>query len=366
MRKLSTITLVLAAAAAGGGATDCGEAIDDSGFDTWRDGELVHWRVEKGAVAPAPTWHEGDLGVELVGAEVAISQLSEVAASDGHCLAFELVADVEEDADVHLQVDLYGDGTVELDERIPTSDWRALRYRVRMPASYDGVRFRLTKLGGHAVLANIGARIVRDDECAGEALDPGLRPVGIACTAGSECASGICADDVCATCAADADCGPGGICAIADRVDANRTEWRTCAPAGGLPLGAFCLDDAWCATGICAGTVCSLCQDDSTCGGGTCETLRTTVDFGGTYEPVDYPAGMHCAPAVVAPAGSPCIADGDCASGACRGEDLGVCAAPGGFFLWPRHCDDDMDCPGYAFGDWPRCVTVGIRGGVCQ
>jgi hypothetical protein len=77
-----------------------------------------------------------------------------------------MVADLDESVDLRLQMDVWGDGSYEYDERIPTSDWRHLSYLVRLPDSYDGVRFRLAKRGsGRAVLANIGAEIADPLEC---------------------------------------------------------------------------------------------------------------------------------------------------------------------------------------------------------
>lgn len=174
MRKLSTALFLLFLAATSGGATECGQVLDDPGFDAWCGDALCNWTLEAGAIARAPTWTEADAGVAMVGDLVSISQLSDVEAADGYCIAFDLIADVGETAEVRLKMDVNDDGSIDHDERIPTSDWRALSYRVRMPAQYKNVRFRLTKTGGPAVLANIGAEIAPDDECAGAALS--LRP----------------------------------------------------------------------------------------------------------------------------------------------------------------------------------------------
>lgn len=157
---------IVAAALASMGATDCGQIIDDAGFDLWCGNALCKWQVEAGTIEKAPTWHEADAGVELLGSDTKISQLTEVNSLDGTCVRFDMVADLDDSVDLRLQMDVYGDGTYEYDERIPASDWRALSYLVRMPASYDMVRFRLYKRSaGHAVLANIGAEIAPENEC---------------------------------------------------------------------------------------------------------------------------------------------------------------------------------------------------------
>lgn len=163
--------ILVALALTQGGATECGQIIDDRGFDLWCGEELCNWTLEKGEVRRAPTWHDADSGVEMVGDDVAISQDTPVEDADGHCVRVTMVADVEESAEVRLAVDVNVDGTVESDERIPTSDWRKLTYLLRMPEGYQGVRFRLSKVGsGRAVLANIGAEIAEESACTSPAL----------------------------------------------------------------------------------------------------------------------------------------------------------------------------------------------------
>lgn len=158
--------MLLALALTQGGATECGQIIDDRGFDLWCGDALCNWTLEKGEVRRAPTWHDADSGVEMVGDDVAISQDTPVEDADGTCVRVTMVADVDESAEVRLAVDVYADGTVESDERVPTSDWRKLTYLLRMPDGYQGVRFRLSKVGsGRAVLANIGAEIAEDGAC---------------------------------------------------------------------------------------------------------------------------------------------------------------------------------------------------------
>ena len=167
MRRSAFTSVALAlAACASMGATDCGQIIDDAGFDLWCGNALCKWQLEGGEIEKAPTWHEADAGVELLGSDTKISQLTQVNNFDGTCIRFDMIADLDESVDLRLQMDVYGDGTYEYDERIPSSDWRALSYLVRMPASYDMVKFRLYKRSaGHAVLANIGAEIAGEADC---------------------------------------------------------------------------------------------------------------------------------------------------------------------------------------------------------
>lgn len=365
MRHLPTLLLVAGVAVTSGGATDCGQVIDDRGFDLWCGDRLCRWALEKGQIAPAPTWHAGDHGVEMVGADVAISQLTEVASTDGRCVGFDLVADVAADAEVHLLVDVYGDGTIERDERIPTSAWRPVAFRLRMPEFYQGVRFRLTKTGGHAVLANIGAAIADDAECVGPTLEAGLRPDGVICGEDAECASGDCVPgplgSACGECTTDADCAGGDVCGIVSYAEASRGLWAACVAPASTATGLACVRDAQCATGICAGGYCSACRDDSTCGGGACAPIHYVVDHA-DRDPTDIAGALHCTGGPLVASGGACLADGDCASGACVGDALAMCTTS----FFPRACTTDMECPGYAFGGEPACVNVGTRGGTCQ
>lgn len=376
MRKPLAICFVLAVAATSGGATDCGQVFDDPGFDVWCGDTLCAWRVEKGAVARAPTWHQADNGVALVGPDVAISQFTDVESRDGHCLEFSLVADVAADAEVQLQFDLYGDGSVEHEERIPTSDWDLVVFRVRMPETYAGVRFRLAKQGGHAVLANVGAQVVPDYQCPGDPLVVGPGPVGTACTRDADCTGGLCGDGdppdgsnaggVCQACELGDACPNGGVCSFEPIWEGSGPDW-SCRPPGSAPLGTICVSDADCAAGSCVGLRCGLCRDDAECGGGICTPVTYAIDDG--RDPAaTVLGGHHCVGGSggTAASGAPCLVDGDCASGACGGEPLRACANESSAFLdLLRECRDDFDCAP-DFGPYPTCVTVGTRGGVCQ
>jgi hypothetical protein len=162
--RLSIAVLVLTATQLG--ATDCGEVISDPGFDLWCGDELCTWQVVRGDVRRVATWHEGDAGVELVGDDAAISQTAPVNDADGTCIRFELVANVDETVEAFLSVDVYGDGSVERMERIPTAHWKLISYKLLFTPPFDGVRFELSKRGnGRAVVARVQATI--DHECEG-------------------------------------------------------------------------------------------------------------------------------------------------------------------------------------------------------
>src|SRR5258706_9723063 len=130
MRKLLTTTALVVVAASQLGATDCGQALRDPGYDLWCGQELCAWKVERGDVKRVPTWNEGDPGVELVGDDVAIEQLSPVDWLDGSCIEFDMISNVATDATVKLNVDVFGDGSLEYSTIVPTSNWKPLSFRL--------------------------------------------------------------------------------------------------------------------------------------------------------------------------------------------------------------------------------------------
>jgi hypothetical protein len=150
---------VIAAALAAGqlGATDCGGGITrDPGFDLWCGDKLCAWKIERGNVQPAPTWHEGDAGVELLDINTAIEQFTPVNSNDGTCIRFDLISDVAETAQAELAVDIYGDGTAERTFEIPTAHWKPLSFLFALKPPFTGIRFEIAKRGpGHAVVAMV-------------------------------------------------------------------------------------------------------------------------------------------------------------------------------------------------------------------
>src|SRR5262249_30223147 len=136
------------------GNTECGgDALKDPGFDLWCGDSLCAWKVERGTIARVPSWNKGDPAVELVGDDTAIEQLSPVDSSDGTCIEFTMIADVDDDVDVELNIDVLGDGSVEHHERLPSAHWKPLSYDLFVRQPYAGIRFELAKTGsGRAVV----------------------------------------------------------------------------------------------------------------------------------------------------------------------------------------------------------------------
>jgi hypothetical protein len=341
------------------GATDCGQVLRDPGFDLWCGEQLCTWKIVRGDARRVDTWHEGDSGVELVGLDAAISQLSPVTNSDGTCIQFDFVANVASDAEATLGIDIYGDGKLEDELQIPTSNWKPLTYKLRLGSPFTGVRFELAKKGrGTAVFANISAEIAGG--CDGlPVIPPGPAPLGATCIADDNCKSAMCrlVDDRssvfgktlrCVECDATS-CAAGDVCGVAEPISPALSVPLRCEPAGGSELADLCAVDAECATGICASGVCSTCDPDGTpCGGGEACSIAWI------YGP------WVCSPGEARrTSGEACVTDS--ASSHCNGGLRNACSTDG------RPCGNDTNCPVVDNSLIPgTCSTVGVTGGTCQ
>ena len=389
--KRSIHILFLAAALLQLGATDCGNVIRDPGFDLWCAEELCAWKVERGEIKRVATWHEGDSGVELVGNDVAIAQLSPVDSSDGQCrdnadggttctspdnvcIEFSLLANIDERATVDLNVDVFNDGRIDYTQRLPIASWQRVSYRIVVGQPFAGIRFQLAKAGdGTAQLANIGA--VKAKNCDGlPIIDPGPAPLGSPCKDAGDCVSGLCGrsntptpfdgvagflqpETVCVACDFTANaCSTGNICGVGEAVSPIRAVETVCVPLGSKVLGDNCYWPTECASGRCVAGMCSTCKDDVDCNGDTCGEA-----WPGTQEvPVIFTPFVCNPNAGRRQSGEPCASHLDCASAQCNGVER-------------KQCDDGRDCVTAAqcpFLDHDlkngACNTVGIQGGSCQ
>jgi hypothetical protein len=375
------------------GYNECtGDVLHDPSFDVWCGDRLCSWQVEKGDIRKAPTWHEADLGVELVGDDVVLTQTSDVDAVVAPCVRFELVADIAASAVVTLEMDLYADGAAEFARELPASDWASLVYLVRMPGQYQGIRFRLSKSGGgRAVLGQIRARTVNVEECSGATpLEQPVVPLGGSCYSLAPdnpfapddglCASGECSVTrpgvflpyACGECESDGDCGED-LCGVEGKVERWLDPHRACVEPGSRVLGELCFGDGECATGTCCEGICSGCCPAAGSGRGCpdgrqCATLPVE---GSLVLPYQCDPGERRGDP-----GEACLVDDDCASRSCAGgEELRVCPADG------RRCEEDAECPPSPQGEgegegedadegggdtFDRCVLIGTAGGSCQ
>lgn len=346
------------------GYSSCDPVLENNGFDLWCGDELCTWQVEKGDVERVTTWHSGDYGVALLGDEAAISQLRDIDSRQVSCLRFDLVVKAELTAEVTLELDFYGDGTSDYRQPIPSSDWASVSYLVPLPASYQGIRFRVRKNGpGQVVLAQIYADDVED--CVNPAATLVARPEGAWCAADNECASGLCGPAVtgftpdglvCNACDADSDCDPGQVCGVAESPLGTHLElYRACTAPATRGFGERCAGDADCTTGICNSGQCSSCASNADCDdAGQCLPRQSSHRPGDNFF-APYPHQCDAFEGGGA-AGDRCLADQDCASRTCRGtRDLWVCELDG------RTCANGDDCP-----DDLQCRNIGLADGVCQ
>jgi hypothetical protein len=342
--------------------------VKDSGFDIWCGDALCDWQVEAGNVAKVPTWHERDYGVSLVSDPTAISQALPFTSDDLSCIHFDLLANVDDAATV--QLDMQFDGAIVHMETIPSGAWTPLSYHQVTPSYFRSLRILIGKTGtGKAELAQIQASKASD--CSGSPpLGDLARPAGATCELPIQCAGATCRpraavatlfdDDnglqVCTACTTDADCGAGMVCGLGWSAEFIQ-PFPACAPAAAAVLGDRCLVDGECASGVCCDGVCSTC-----CGTGTapaCAAGTTCAARAKTADGKPARTAWQCAPgARDGAAGSACLSDDDCASGACAGGGvLSVCADG-------RRCTSDADCPMGLPGN--PCTAIGVAGGQCQ
>jgi len=370
MKKLIPTAAFVLVAGSQLGATDCGQVIRDSGFDLWCGDQLCAWKLERGDIKKVPTWTDGDFGVSLIGDDVAIEQLTPVASTDGNgnCIEFDLIANVDETAQVQLDVDIYGDGSVEDTERIPTSHWQPLSFLLPIEGTYGGIRFEIAKQGsGNAVVAQIQAQTSMS--CAGlSPIYPMPAPDGATCTSSANCRSNNCVPSlfsgVCAGCNHDNDCSGGDVCGLGAATSPLYAIPQECIAPASKQLADNCLEDQECASGICSGGLCSTC-------GNTGTTCSDGEACGPAWpQPADYPLVAWITPDMCSPnagvrkTGEPCASNADCTSGTCNGTPRSQCDDG-------RACATAADCP---FGgddtqdplQQGPCNPVGIQGGTCQ
>ena len=358
--RITTILFTVAVASQMGN-TDCGQAIRDSGFDLWCGDQLCAWKLERGDIKRIPTWNAGDSGVELDGSDVAIEQLSPVDSGDGTCIEFTLVANVDKNVDVELNVDIFGDGTIDHHERLPAASWKPLSYDLFINAPYRGIRFELAKTGsGKAQLANIGAKTVEAATCNGlTPITVGPAPVGAYCDYNNQasCASDICSlvsdpssfiglTAACSACDATHPCTGNEVCGLHEPTSPLFWDSNGCVAPAAKELAERCSVNEECASGQCTNGRCSSCTGTCACGPSW------------TGGPSVCNARSH-----LGATGSPCGTDDDCASSTCDGAERKECEDG-------RPCATAIDCP-FGIGSAAplqngACITVGVQGGSCR
>jgi hypothetical protein len=282
----------------------CDDLINDATFKAWCGDKLCNWTLESGSVRKAPTWHPNDYGVELVDTPTAISQSTDQSAQ---CITFTTVADIDPSAQVYIGLDFNRDGTIDYETAIAATGFHEAKTQVTPPAFYDGVRFVITKKGtGHAVLAEIRAK--SDGTCGGAPLVLHDQALGTPCASGDACRSHVCCAAICAECC-----------------------------TGGAPAAEVACPN---------GEACSTRVEHSLRGGG--DGLLPAMP-------------MQCNPAGHdRPSGTECVADDDCASGACDGERVDGFTVDGGLAA----CTPPIN-PGQPDGG-SDCIVSLVHGGRCR
>jgi hypothetical protein len=152
---IASVVIVAACSQLGNGSCESGNP--DPGLDVWCNETLCYWKVETGDVRKAATWHSADLGAELVGERASISQLED---DSPQCLQISLIANVERDASLQIEVDEKDDGVDVRTITVPTAPWQDLTYSLRLshraPFEPRSARYRIIKTGrGVAVIAQM-------------------------------------------------------------------------------------------------------------------------------------------------------------------------------------------------------------------
>jgi len=256
-------TLVVLAVGLATVAIGCEEVIDDPAFRLWCGDNLCSWHTDEGSIRRAPTWHENDYGVELLGAPTTLSQ---VATSVPDCIEFSMMADVDASAQVTLGIDFNNDGAVDHEEPIPAVRWREVKSLVRAPGVYSGIRFLIRKKGaGHAVVALVRAQ--SSTLCTTPPLELHDLPLGSTCAPernGADCRSGVCCaapvtffgprGGVCSECCTGADCTDHRACERRQKLEVSSAVILPfqCNPGDGQrAAGAECLFNDDCVSGQC-------------------------------------------------------------------------------------------------------------------
>ena len=344
----------------------CGDRdlLNNPGFDLWCGDELCNWEVASGAVSPAPTWHDQDLGALLSGG-VVMSQLSESSAGDADCIAFEIIANGPGSSSLTVELDFLDNGNVDYSATVSLENWAQSRQYITPPAWFDGIRFRLRQTGDDVTIAQLRATAVEMSHCGAEPIVLTDLPDGAECLEPAACGGGACTTidvpdstddwsiDTCGTCESSEDCGPDEACGVT--LGDYFFSYQECGPSARHALGDHCATDGECATGVCCEGQCSECCAAGSCaGGGTC--ARTTQSVAGA------PLGIMPFMCDRGPreTGEACLGGTDCLSGLCDSSegDLRICD-PGG-----SRCDTDADCPWAVFGG--TCETLGRASGTCR
>jgi hypothetical protein len=236
------------------------EVINDETFRLWCRDALCEWRLDEGAIQPAPTWHAGDRGVSF---EATPTTISQALRSNPACVKVRILADLARTADMAIALDVDGDGKIDATYPFFTTGFEPYEATLGLPVSDFSARVFVTKRGtGRAVLASFG---MRNGNCSSYSAF-GPRVLGDRCSGADECGSHVCCRGRCAECCPAEDAGwpdrevPcfGTACERRIEVDAGLVSPVPFQCGGGRSdrdAGAICLADDDCASGTCEAAI---------------------------------------------------------------------------------------------------------------
>lgn len=143
----------------------------------------------------------------------------------------------------------------------------------------------------------------------------------------------------CGTCISDADCTGGAVCGLT--ADSERLPYATCQVPGLDPLGEACSAGAECASGVCCGGACSTCCEGGPgCAMGEACTQAAQLDPIVELRLALLRSSWRCAAEQGQRlAGEPCTVGADCSSGTCTGTTaVMACVSTG------RSCGEGDAC----------------------
>ncbi|HEY6881441.1 MAG TPA: hypothetical protein VI299_25625 [Polyangiales bacterium] len=325
MRKTLLACSVLIASCAADSPFQDIETIDSTCAEV-----LCGWEVKAGEVTPSGSWHEHQRAVQLNGTPALISKRLDYV-PNVQCFSMGVLADVDADAQLVLQLDFNDDGSIDTSTMVPAVQWRHLDLGLRTPPEFRAVRLNLLKQGPGRV--RIVELVLRANLAACSDVSPTTLADGSLCSTDLTCASRRCVLGHCARCP-EGGCGEGEPCVSSDECKDGACAagvCRGCAKQGRCAPGEGCSINGQCASGSCifgeqpsltkypgADGVCGDCDDDRDCGGGFCVL-------------------GHC---------SACRTDGDCLDGK-------VCRYADNFDIGSRSC-------------MAKITSVVPRGGLCE
>jgi len=275
---------------------DCeGDIVQDPTFRDWCGASLCSWKTEFGQIARVPTWNPDDLGVSFLDNSTTGTEISQVTEENqATCILFTSVGDIDPAADMTVSVDFNNDGSIDYTAPLGAATWKTVQTEITAPPRYQGITFYVKK-NGTGTAVLAEMGIQSRSGCTAPPPKIGNLRLGETCSSTTECAPGL----VC----------PGWV-------------------DGGVQLCGQCTDQAPCPNGA------------------TCSTRSVFLP-------------LQCGPGLgLGASGAPCLANSDCASGACVG------ATPNELVLGDGATPCDLDTVGPDSGS--NCSWAEAFGGTCR